>query len=91
MHYKVQQAMLDSLEQQAFTLTPEELGEIWDADREACGDGEDRRSSWPRRRAGTASSLSTGICSPTSSKTRRSTTACLGQLEDFKRSIYPYA
>ena len=29
MHKKVQQVILDSLEKQAFTLTPEELGEIW--------------------------------------------------------------
>ena len=30
MHKRVQQVILDSLEQQAFTLTPEELAEIWD-------------------------------------------------------------
>src|SRR5208337_5022378 len=30
MHKKVQQAILDSLEHQAFSLTPEELADIWD-------------------------------------------------------------
>ena len=29
MHKRVQQAILDSLEKEAFTLQPEELGEIW--------------------------------------------------------------
>ena len=30
MHRRVQQVILDSVEKQAFTLTPEELGDIWD-------------------------------------------------------------
>jgi len=30
MHKRVQQAILDSVEKQAFSLTPEELGEVWD-------------------------------------------------------------
>ncbi len=30
MHRRVQQLIIDSLEKQAFRLTPEELGEIWD-------------------------------------------------------------
>ena len=30
MHKRVQQVILDSLETQAFSLTPEELGEVWD-------------------------------------------------------------
>src|SRR3954452_16291274 len=30
MHHRVQQVLLDSLEKQAFTLTPDELGDIWE-------------------------------------------------------------
>jgi uncharacterized tellurite resistance protein B-like protein len=30
MHLRVQQAMLDGLEKEAFTLTPEELADVWD-------------------------------------------------------------
>lgn len=30
MHYRVEQVLLDGIERQALTLTPEELGEIWD-------------------------------------------------------------
>src|SRR5579864_3312986 len=30
MHKRVQQVILDSLEKEAFTLTPEELGDIWE-------------------------------------------------------------
>ncbi len=30
-HYKVQQALLDSLEVKAFSLTPEELAAVWDS------------------------------------------------------------
>jgi hypothetical protein len=40
MHKRVQQVILDSLEQQAFTLTPEELADIWEARR--VGEGDDR-------------------------------------------------
>jgi rubrerythrin len=30
MHKRVQQLIIDNYEKQAFTLTPEELGEVWD-------------------------------------------------------------
>ena len=29
MHHRVQQVIIDSLNQQAFSLTPEEIGEVW--------------------------------------------------------------
>ena len=40
MHHRVQQVLLDSMEKQAITLTPDELGDIWDHGGEARRDGE---------------------------------------------------
>ena len=40
MHKRVQQVILDSLEKQALSLTPEELGELWDEIEDARRDGE---------------------------------------------------
>ena len=40
MHHRVQQVLLDSLEKEAFTLTPEELGDIWEMVEKARRNGE---------------------------------------------------
>ena len=42
MHKKVQQFMIDSLEKEAVSLTPEELGEIWEHVDSRHGKGDDR-------------------------------------------------
>ena len=90
MHKRVQQAILDSLEKEAFTLQPEELSEIWDMievhdeqEEEAIRMAEAARRSCPlvvQRQL-----LEYLI------EDERKHERLLGHLEDFKRSLYPYA
>jgi len=90
MHYRVQQVLLDGIEHEAFTLTPEELGEIWDM-VEKHADMEKQTIAL----AGQALSncrlfvqrhLLTYLIEDEKKHDR-----LLGQLADFKRNIYPYA
>jgi rubrerythrin len=90
MHKKVQQVILDSLEKQAFTLTPEELGEIWEMlekhlqmEKETIALAEKGRDNC---RLFVQRNLLTYLAEDEQKHVR-----LLGQLEDFKRSIYPYA
>jgi hypothetical protein len=90
MHKKVQQVILDSLEKQAFTLTPEELGEIWEMiekhaemEKETIALAEKARRNC---RLFVQRHLLTYLIEDEQKHDR-----LLGQLEDFKRSIYPYA
>jgi hypothetical protein len=90
MHYRVQQVLLDSLEQQAFTLTPEELGDIWDMvekhaemEKKTIELAESARRNC---RLFVQRHLLTYLLEDEKKHDR-----LLGQLEDFKRSIYPYA
>ena len=90
MHHKVQQALLDSLEKEAFSLTPEELADIWDmvekhaeAEKETLVLAEKARRNcrlFVQRHL-------LGYLLEDEQKHDR----LLGQLEDFKRKIYPYA
>ncbi len=90
MHKKVQQVILDSLEKEAFTLQPEELGEIWqmiqahdEQEEEAIRMAEQARRNCPliiQRQL-----LEYLI------DDERKHERLMGHLEDFKRSIYPYA
>ena len=90
MHKKVQQVILDSLEKQAFTLTPEELGDIWEMlekhvemEKETIALAEKARRNC---RLFVQRNLLTYLAEDEEKHVR-----LLGQLEDFKRSIYPYA
>jgi hypothetical protein len=90
MHKKVQQVILDSLEKQAFTLTPEELGEIWEMlekhvemEKETIALAENARRNC---RLFVQRNLLTYLAEDEQKHVR-----LLGQLEDFKRSLYPYA
>lgn len=90
MHHRVQQVLLDSLERQAFTLTPEELGEIWDMvekhaemEKKTIELAEKARKNC---RLFVQRHLLTYLIEDEKKHDR-----LLGQLEDFKRSIYPYA
>lgn len=90
MHHRVQQAILDSLEKQAFTLTPEELGDIWEMiekhaemEKETIALGEKARRNC---RLFVQRHLLTYLIEDEQKHDR-----LLGQLEDFKRKIYPYA
>lgn len=90
MHKKVQQFMIDSLEKEAVTLTPEELGEIWESvERHAELEKETIRLADQARkncRLFVQRHLLTYLVEDEQLHDR-----LLGQLEDFKRKIYPYA
>jgi rubrerythrin len=90
MHHRVQQVLLDSIEKQAFTLTPEELGDIWgmiekhaEMEKETIVLAEKALS---RCRLFVQRHLLTYLIEDEKKHDR-----LLGQLEDFKRNIYPYA
>jgi uncharacterized tellurite resistance protein B-like protein len=90
MHKKVQQAILDSLEKEAFSLRPEELAEIWDliethdqAEKEAIRLAEEAKQACPlviQRQL-----LDYLI------EDERKHERLMGNLEAFKRGIHPYA
>jgi len=90
MHKKVQQFMIDSLEKEAVSLTPEELGEIWDhVERHAEMEKETIELAEQLRkncRLFVQRHLLTYLI-----EDERLHDRLLGQLEDFKRNIYPYA
>lgn len=90
MHYRVQQVLLDSIEKQAITLTPEELGDIWEMvekhaemEKKTIELAEKARNNC---RLFVQRHLLTYLIEDEKKHDR-----LLGQLEDFKRSIYPYA
>jgi hypothetical protein len=90
MHKRVQQVILDSLEQQAFTLTPEELADIWDMiekhaelEKETITLAEKARRNC---RLFVQRHLLTYLIEDEQKHDR-----LMAQLEDFKRGIYPYA
>jgi type III secretory pathway component EscV len=90
MHKKVQQVMLDSLEKEAISLTPEELGEIWESierhaemEKETIALAEKARRNC---RLFVLRHLLTYLLEDEQKHDR-----LLAQLEDFKRGIYPYA
>src|SRR5690348_7335238 len=90
MHHRVQQVLLDSLEKQAFTLTPDELGDIWsmvekhaEMEKATIELAEKARSNC---RLFVQRHLLTYLLDDEKKHDR-----LLSQLEDFKRGIYPYA
>ena len=90
MHKKVQQAILDSLEREAFSLQPEELAGIWEmiekhdeAEKEAIRMAEEAKRNCPlviQRQ------LLEYLIEDEKKHDR-----LMGNLENFKRQIYPYA
>ena len=90
MHKKVQQAILDSLETEAFSLQPEELAAIWDmiekhdeSEKNAIRLAEEARDNCPlviQRQ------LLDYLIEDEKKHDR-----LMGNLEDFKRRIHPYA
>jgi hypothetical protein len=89
MHKRVQQVILDSLQTQAFSLTPEELGEIWEMiekhaemERETIALAEKARRNC---RLFIQRHLLTYLI-----EDEKKHDQLLTQLEDFKRKLYPY-
>jgi hypothetical protein len=90
MHHKVQQVLLDSIQKQAITLTPEELGQIWEMvekhaemEKATIDLAEKARNNC---RLFVQRHLLTYLIEDEKKHDR-----LLGQLQDFKRGIYPYA
>jgi rubrerythrin len=90
MHRRVQQTILDSLEKEAFSLTPEELGDVWEMieahaemEKETITLAEKARKNC---RLFIQRHLLTYLIEDEQKHDR-----LLAQLEDFKRQIYPYA
>jgi hypothetical protein len=90
MHKRVQQTILDSLEKEAFSLQPEELAGIWDmiekhdeAEKEAIRMAEEARENCPLV---VQRQLLDYLIEDEKKHDR-----LMGNLENFKRSIYPYA
>ena len=90
MHKRVQQVILDSLEKESFSLTPEELGDIWEMvekhaemEKETIALAEKARRNC---RLFVQRHLLTYLIEDEQKHDR-----LLAQLEDFKRKIYPYA
>jgi uncharacterized protein YigA (DUF484 family) len=90
MHKKVQQVMIDSLEKQAISLTPDELGQIWESivrhaemEKETLVLAEKARKNC---RLFVLRHLLTYLIEDEQKHDR-----LLAQLESFKRGIYPYA
>jgi len=77
-HHRIQQLIIDSLESEAINLSVDDLGALgmrWSATPRSSA----TRSPWPRRasrRWGPRAWWPRSTCSPTCSKTSRSTSAC---------------
>ncbi len=90
MHKRVEGAILDSLEKQAFSLSPEELADVWDliekhaeAEKETIELAEKARKNC---RLFVQRHLLSYLTADEQKHDR-----LLNQLEDYKRKLYPYA
>jgi hypothetical protein len=90
MHYRVQQVLLDGIEREAFTLTPEELGDIWDM-IEKHADMEKQTIALAEKALGNCRLFVQRHLLTYLIEDEKKHDRLLGQLEDFKRNIYPYA
>jgi hypothetical protein len=90
MHHRVQQFMIDTLTEKTVTLTPEELGEIWEL--------VEKHIAMERSTIGYGEELSK-LCTLLVQKhllaylltDEAKHDKLLSQLEDFKRKLHPYA
>jgi rubrerythrin len=89
-HYQVQQVLLDSLEKKAFSLTPEELAEIWDL-VEVHAEFEKKTIELAEKALADCKLLAQRNLLGYLIEDEKKHDRLLGQLEDFKRGIYPYA
>jgi rubrerythrin len=89
-HRRVQQVLLDGIEKQAFSLTPDELEQIWDlVEKHAAMEKETidlAEKALKNCRLFVHRHLLGYLIADEKKHDR-----LLGQLEDFKRGLYPYA
>jgi len=90
MHHRVQQVLLDSLEKQAFTLTPDELGDIWEMIEKHAEMEKATIELAEKARANCRLFVQRHLLTYLIEDEKKHD-RLLGQLEDFKRNIYPYA
>ena len=87
MHHRVQQVLLDSLEKQSFSLTPEELGDIWDMIEKHAAMEKHTIELAEKARAGCRLFVQRHLLTYLIEDEKKHD-RLLGQLEDFKRGIY---
>jgi uncharacterized tellurite resistance protein B-like protein len=90
MHRRVQQVMLESLESQAFSLTPEELADIWDLIEKHAEMEKETIALAEKARRNCRLFVQRHLLSYLIDDEQKHD-RLLSQLEDFKRKIYPYA
>jgi rubrerythrin len=89
-HRKVQQVLIDSMEKQAITLTPDELGEIWDLVEKHAEMEKETIALAEKALKNCRLFVQRHLLSYLIEDERKHD-RLLTQLEDFKRGIYPYA
>ncbi len=89
-HKRVQQAILDSLEKESFTLRPEELAEIWDS-LKAHDDAEKKAIELAENASRNCPLVAQRQLLEYLIEDERKHDRLMGHLENFKRQLYPYA
>ena len=89
-HFQVQQALLDSLEKEAFTLAPDELAAIWDM-IEAHAEIEKKTIALAEKALEDCRLLAQRNLLGYLIEDEKKHDRLMGQLEEFKRNLYPYA
>jgi len=90
MHKRVQQIMLDGLEKQAFSLTPEEVAEVWDLiDKHIAAEKETIELAEKARK--NCRMLVHRYLLSYLTEDEQKHDHLLDRLEDIKRNLYPYA
>ena len=90
MHKRVQQVMLDGLQKQAFSLTPEELAQIWHLVEKHAELEKDTLLLAEKARKNCRLFILRHLLTYLIEDEQKHD-LLLAQLEDFKRGIYPYA
>ena len=90
MHKKVQQVLIDGLEKQAFSLTPEEVAAIWDLVEKHDEMEKETVALAEKARKNCRLLIHRQLLSYLLEDERKHE-RLLGYLEDVKRGIYPYA
>jgi len=89
-HARVQQVIIDSLEKEAFHLTPEELGEIWDSVEKHIAMEKETVELADKARRNMRGFLQRYLLNYLIEDEQKHD-RLLAQLEDIKRNLYPYA
>ena len=90
MHKRVQQAILDSLEKESFSLRPEELAEIWDSIT-AHDEAEKKAIQLAEKASQNCPLVAQRQLLEYLIEDERKHDRLMGHLESFKRNLYPYA